>query len=97
LILEQKTKDLPASKKNYVTKLLEGKTPEAIESNFKFVVEMYEKDEADKTEAILESTKQTTKTVSSSVDAPKTMTESVKPEMSPMHEDTTSYLEGFKD
>lgn len=97
LILEQKTKDLPTAKKNYVTKLLEGKKPEDIEANFKFVVEMYEKDEVEKTEAILESTKQTTKTVSSSVDAPKTVTESVKNDVSPMHEDTTSYLEGFKD
>ena len=97
LVLEQKTRDLPEAKKKYVSKLLEGKKPEEIEANFKFVVEMYEKDEADKTETILESEKQKTKTSTSNVDAPKTMTESVKADVEPGSEDTSRYLAGFEE
>ena len=37
LMLEQKTKDLPKNKKDYVIKLMENKKPEEIEANFKFV------------------------------------------------------------
>lgn len=57
LILEQKTKDLPKNKKDYIVKLLENKKPEEIESNYKFVVEMYEKDEADKVAMVAEAAK----------------------------------------
>jgi hypothetical protein len=48
LIIEQKTKDLTEQKRTFVTKLLEGKKPEEIEENFKFVVEMYDREESDR-------------------------------------------------
>ena len=57
LVLEQKTKDLPKNKKDYIVKLLENKKPEEIEANFKFVVEMYEKDEADKVADVADAAK----------------------------------------
>ena len=73
LLIEQKTKDLPDNKKKYVTKILEGKKPEDIEANFKFIVEMYEKDEAEKVADVAEAAKKNSKTVKSAVDAPKSM------------------------
>jgi hypothetical protein len=75
LLLEQKTKDLPKNKKDYVMKLMESKKPEEIESNFKFVVEMYEKDEADKVADIAEKAKdqKITATQASGTDTPKSV------------------------
>lgn len=55
LIIEQKTKDLTEQKRTFVTKLLEGKKPEEIEENFKFVVEMYDREESDR--VLVEKTK----------------------------------------
>ena len=45
LVLEEKTKDLPSRKKEYVTRLLGNKDASYIEENFNYVVEMFEKDE----------------------------------------------------
>ena len=73
LILEQKTKDLSKNKKDYVMKLMENKKPEEIEANFKFVVEMYEKDEADKVSEAAEQAKNKTinNVKTSNTDTPK--------------------------
>lgn len=45
LVLESKVKELPARKKEYVTRLLGNKDANYIEENFNYVVEMFEKDE----------------------------------------------------
>jgi len=73
LILEQKTKDLPKNKKEYIVKLLENKKPEEIEANFKYVVEMYEKDEADKLEVVAESAKDKAINKAKTSDTPKSV------------------------
>jgi hypothetical protein len=44
LLLEQKTKDMPEVTKNYVTKLLKGKSPDYILENYQYVVEMFDKE-----------------------------------------------------
>lgn len=73
LLMEQKTHDLPENKKKFVIKLLEGKKPEEIEANFKFVLEMYDREEAEKVETVAEEAKKTAKTVEAKVDAPKSV------------------------
>ena len=99
LILEQKTKDLPENKKNFVTKLLEGKKPEDIEANFKFVLEMYDHEEADKADSAAGKAKTKTKTLENKVDVPKVINESHPQNSSEETEQVTgvqSYLEGLK-
>jgi predicted transcriptional regulator len=44
LLIESKTKDLPTNAKAYVTKLLKGKSPEYIQENYQYVVEMFERE-----------------------------------------------------
>jgi len=44
LLLENKTKELPSAAKSYVNKLLKGKSPEYIQENYQYVVEMFEKE-----------------------------------------------------
>ena len=54
LLLEQKTQDLPASVRKYVTKLLTGKSPTYIQENFQYVVEMHEREVNEKVESVKE-------------------------------------------
>lgn len=54
LILEQKTKSMPAQKKAYIVKMLDSKSPEYITENFDYVVEMFEKAESDEAEVLTE-------------------------------------------
>jgi len=67
LLLEEKTKELPEKAKNYVSKLLKGKTPEYIQENFQYVVEMFEKDASDEVESAQE---KATARIVESVDRP---------------------------
>jgi len=48
IILEQKTKELPEAIKAFAKKVLSGKTPEYIEENFSYVVELYDNETAQK-------------------------------------------------
>jgi hypothetical protein len=57
-VLESKTADMPASKKQFVTRLLGNKSPEYIEENFNYVVEMFEKQTQEEVDEIKESVKQ---------------------------------------
>lgn len=50
ILLEEKTKDMPASTKAYVSKLLKGKSPEYIQENYQYVVEMFEKETSEQVE-----------------------------------------------
>lgn len=54
LLLEQKTKDLPVTTRKYVTKLLADKSPEYIQENFQYVVEMHEREISEKVENVKE-------------------------------------------
>lgn len=99
VLLEQKTKDLPENKRKYISKLLEGKKPEEIEENFKFVLEMYEKDEADKVETLKESETAKSKTVTAKVQPPKSIvTEGVKDDGVENSDASrvSSYMKGFE-
>jgi hypothetical protein len=73
LVLEQKTKGLSPSKKNFIVKILSDKTPEYIEENFTYVADMFESD--------LRSTKQSlvseasTEAITKGAKVPKTINE----------------------
>jgi hypothetical protein len=57
LILEKKTKGMPSSKKSYVSNLLSDKSPEYIEENFNYVVEMFEREEKEASTSLVEEAK----------------------------------------
>lgn len=59
LLIEQKTKGMPSSKKEFVGKLLSDKSPEYILENFNYVVEMFEKDEVSTATSLASTAKQT--------------------------------------
>jgi len=54
LMLESKTKGMSSSKKEYITNLLSDKSPEYIEENFKYVVEMFEREETEASSKLVE-------------------------------------------
>jgi hypothetical protein len=54
LMLEKKTKDMSSSKKGYVINLLSDKSSEYIEENFKYVVEMFEREESEASSNLVE-------------------------------------------
>lgn len=58
LILEKKCADLPEKKSNYVMRLLGDKTPQEIEENFTYVVEMFERDETEESVQATDQAKQ---------------------------------------
>jgi len=70
LILEKKTLGMPSSKKSYISKLLSDKSSEYIEENFKYVVEMFEREESESSAKLVEEAK--TKAVSKDAKVPKT-------------------------
>jgi len=45
LLIEQKTKGMPSSKREFIVKILEDKTPEYISENFNYVVNMFERED----------------------------------------------------
>ena len=69
LVLEKKTKGMPSSKKNYISKLLSDKSSEYIEENFKYVVEMFEREENESSADLVEEAK--SKAVSKDARVPK--------------------------
>lgn len=77
LLLQEKTIDMPRAKKQYVYKLLENKSPDYIQNNFKCVVEMFEKDSAAPLRLLKENKDKTlsSRPVASSVDTPPTLLE----------------------
>lgn len=68
VLLEKKTKDLPEAKRKFVYKFMGDKNPDYIESNFQYVVEMFEENENANTEVLKENAK--TKTISNTVKVP---------------------------
>lgn len=71
LLLERKTRGFSNSKKEFIFKLLENKTPKEIEENFSYVVEMFEKDEESKKEIIKEKAMKNGSVLSASIVQPK--------------------------
>ena len=68
LVLEQKTAIFDDTKRHYVMRVLQEKSPEEIEENFDYVVEMFERDEETETQVLTEQAKKGVK--SSKVDTP---------------------------
>lgn len=58
IILEQRTADMPSAKRQFVTKLLKNKTPQYIEENISYVIEMFERESQEEVDEIKESVKQ---------------------------------------
>jgi hypothetical protein len=58
ILLEKKTAEMPSAKKQFVTKLLGTKSPQYIEENFSYVVDMFEKEQTKEVDEIKESVKQ---------------------------------------
>jgi hypothetical protein len=55
LMLEQKTAEFDQNKKRYVMRVLSEKSPDEVEENFDYVVEMFERDESEETKVLTES------------------------------------------
>lgn len=53
ILIESKVKDLPDNKKKFVTKMLSGKSTDEIEKNFNYVVEMFEREEAESADSLI--------------------------------------------
>lgn len=69
MLLESKTKELPEAAKNYVGNLLKGKSPEYIQENYQYVVEMFEKEISEQEETAKEGVEQR---IVEAVDRPET-------------------------
>lgn len=69
LMLEHKTKSMSSSKKDYVSNLLSDKSPEYIQENFKYVVEMFEREESETSSKLVEEA--TNKALSKNAKVPK--------------------------
>ncbi len=54
LTLDKLTQDLPANKKRHLHKMFDGKSVEFINENFEYTLQMFEKSEADKVDALKE-------------------------------------------
>ena len=52
LVLEQKTSSMPVKKRNFVRRILSEKSPDYINENFEYVVEMFERNEAEESDKI---------------------------------------------
>ena len=69
LMLEKKTADFDRPRKEFIMRVLRDKSPEEIEENFDYVVEMFNRDEAKTIEILAE--QERTKVRSTHVDVPK--------------------------
>ena len=93
LLIEQKTKGMPSSKKEFVTKLLSDKTPDYIMENFNYVVNMFEREERTTSNNLVRSAQQDAVSKDAKVVRPQMVSESVSV---PSGDQVTSYLENLK-
>lgn len=70
LMLEQKTKGMTPTKRNFITKILSDKTPSYIEENFKYVADMFESDQRSSRNSIIEEATATSITKGATVPKP---------------------------
>ena len=92
-LLEQKTKKLADATKAHVNKLLKNKSPEFIQENFQYVVEMFEKDASDKDEDAKE--KVLNLRIEKSLDRPEIVEESQNIVSDPTKQPKTGYVGGY--
>jgi hypothetical protein len=77
IILEQKTKGMPSTKKDFIVKLLNDKDSSYIEENFNYVVEMFERSEQEATSELVTEAKRSAQTRNVKVPVSSVVTESV--------------------
>jgi len=77
IILEQKTKGMPSTKKDFIVKLLNDKDSSYIEENFNYVVEMFERSEQEATSELVTEAKLSAKTRDAKIPVSSVVTESV--------------------
>ena len=94
LLLEKKTRGFSFSKKEYLTKILNDKTPTYINENFDYVVDMFEKDDSEEREVLVEQAKQTS--FSKDVNVPTILTNESVVEENNEYNPVTSYLTELK-
>lgn len=80
IVLEQKTKGMPAAKKEFILNLLNDKDSSYIEENFNYVVEMFERSEDEKATTLVEEAKKKAVSLKASVPTKAVVTESVATE-----------------
>lgn len=73
LYLVEQTKNLPVEKSSYLKKTFEGKSLKDIKENFKFVLEMYEKNEQDHIDSIKNKEQSKSKVLKEGVDMAKSV------------------------
>ena len=89
-ILEEKTKGMPSSKKNYIFKLLNDKDSSYIQENFNYVVEMFERSEEEAASELAVEAKQ--KAISRDAKVP---ARAVVEESSSASDSTSSAVSGY--
>ena len=78
ILIEQKTKGMPSSKKEFITKILCDKSPEYIKENFAYVVNMFEREEKSISKDLAKSASQEAITKDAKVSKPTVVTESTQ-------------------
>jgi hypothetical protein len=77
ILLEQKTKGMSSSKKDFIVKLLNDKNGSYIEENFNYVVEMFERSEQEVASELVTEAKLSAKTRDAKIPTSSVVTESV--------------------
>lgn len=77
LLIEQKTKGMSSSKKEFVTKILSDKTPEYINENFSYVVNMFEREDRISSNNLVQEASRSAISKDAKVIYPQVVTESV--------------------
>jgi len=96
LALEQKIQGFNQTKRDYIKRRLQNKSLEEIEENYKFVLEMYERDELDKRDAARARTE--TQTISKKIDVPcKTITEKVEDRKASSYDEVDVVLDALNE
>jgi hypothetical protein len=80
IVLEQKTKGMPAAKKEFVFNLLNDKDSSYIEENFNYVVEMFERSEDERATTLVEEAKKKAVSLKASIPTKAVIKESVATE-----------------
>jgi hypothetical protein len=93
LLIEQKTKGMVASKKQFISKILSDKSVEYINENFNYVVNMFEREERASSNDLVSEASQAAVSKGAKVIYPQVMTESVN---APSNNQVNDYLTGLK-
>jgi hypothetical protein len=93
LLIEQKTKGMSSSKKEFIAKILNDKTPEYINENFNYVVNMFEREERSVANDLMSEASKTAVSKDAKVPkAPEIIKESAQSAETPVN----LYVEGLK-